>query len=121
LSLRHSVPAEDKSASENRNFSRFTCEPLDCSFPRATHMPETVCNKIKRFSSSPMPRPAAMCQILATGSAHQKESAALFEHAEEFNFAAHVSLSEFENINDERVEVRSPCERSLRCHTLLSK
>ena len=36
----------------------------------------------------------------------KKESAALFEHAEEFNFAAHVSLSGLGNINDERVEIR---------------
>jgi hypothetical protein len=36
----------------------------------------------------------------------KKESAALFEHAEEFNFAAHVSLSELGNITDERVEIR---------------
>jgi hypothetical protein len=50
----------------------------------------------------------------------KKESPALFEPAEEFNFAAHFSLSEFENINDERVEVLSPCERSLGCCTRLS-
>jgi hypothetical protein len=36
----------------------------------------------------------------------KKESAALFEHAEEFNFTAHVSLSGLGNINDERVEIR---------------
>jgi hypothetical protein len=37
------------------------------------------------------------------GALMKKESPALFEPAEEFNFAAHFSLSEFENINDERV------------------
>jgi hypothetical protein len=49
-----------------------------------------------------MPRAEQCAGFWQPGALMKKESAALFEHAEEFNFAAHVSLSELGNINDEK-------------------
>lgn len=69
-----------------------------------------------------------MCQIMATGNFMKKESAGLFEHAEEFNFAARVSLSEFGKIKATKESVipkillamvlfvtAGMCARSCRC------
>jgi hypothetical protein len=49
------------------------------------------------FSGCEVPRPGNVPDFGNRERPMKKESAALFEHAEEFNFAAHVSLSELKS------------------------